>query len=143
MNDVQKTLTALDLGGGRISTIGYDSQAPASRLLAEFGFDLPREGALVALLELFRGARVEARLATRSISGSVVGVESRDVPSGERGVAKVARVTLLCDDGSAQSFDAVEIESLRFLDKELAADVQRYLEVLRDTYRAERKGMQL
>jgi hypothetical protein len=143
MNDVLKTLTALDLGGGRISTIGYDSQAPATRLLAEFGFDLPREGALIALLELFRGARVEARLATRSIAGSVVGVETRDAPSGERGVAKVARVTLLCEDGSAQSFDAVEIESLRFLDKELAADVQRYLEVLRDTYRAERKSMQL
>ncbi len=146
MNDVLKTLTAIDGGGGRVSTIGYDSQAPAGRLLADFGFALPPEGALVALLRLFRGAQVEVVLAARTLVGSVVGVESREVAGrAESGgaVAEVARVTLLGHDGSAQSFDAVEIQSLRFLDQDLADDVKRYLEILRDSHRAERKSMQL
>jgi hypothetical protein len=142
MNDVLKSLTALDLDGGRVSTIGYDSQAPAARLLGDFGFELPREGAIVALLKMFRGAQVEVNLGGKVVTGSVVGVEPRQVAAGDK-VAEVQRVTLLTSDGSAVSFDAVEVQAVKFLDKELSDDVRRYLEILRDSYRAERKSMQL
>jgi hypothetical protein len=142
MNDVLKSLTALDLDGGRIATIGYDSQAPAERLLGEFGFELPKEGAIVALLKMFRGAHVEVKLGGQTIVGSVVGVEPREVAAGDK-VAEVSRVTLLTREGAAVSFDAVEVESVKFLDRDLSEDVGRYLEILRDSYRAERKSMQM
>jgi hypothetical protein len=38
MNDVLKSLTAIDFSGGKISTIGYDTKAPPDRLLSQFGF---------------------------------------------------------------------------------------------------------
>ncbi len=142
MNDVLKSLTALDLDGGRVSSIGYDSQAPAARLLSEFGFDLPREGAIVALLKMFRGAQVEVKLGGETIVGSVVGVEPRQVSAGDK-VAEVSRVTLLTSGGEAVSFDAVEVQAVKFLDRDLSDDVRRYLEILRDSYRAERKSMEL
>jgi hypothetical protein len=142
MNDVLKSLTALDLDGGRISTIGYDSQAPAGRLLSEFGFTLPPQGALVAMLQMFRGAQVEVKLAGQTLVGAVVGVEPHEVPSGDK-VAEVPRVTLLTNEGAAISFDATEIQSIRFLDRDLSDDLRRYLEILRDSYRAERKAMEL
>ena len=142
MNDVLKSLTALDLGGGRVSSIGYDSQAPVSRLLSEFGFELPQDGALVAMIQRFRGAEVEIELAGGKQTGSLAGVEMRAVPAGNSSI-QVPRVSLLLEEGRVVSFDTSEIQSLRFLDADLRQDVHRYLDILRDSYRAERKSLQL
>jgi hypothetical protein len=142
MNDVLKSLTALDLGGGRVSSIGYDSQAPVSRLLSEFGFELPQDGALVAMIQRFRGAEVEIELAGGKQTGSLAGVEMRAVPAGNSSI-QVPRVSLLIDEGRVVSFDTSEIQALRFLDADLRQDVHRYLDILRDSYRAERKSLQL
>jgi len=144
MNDVLKSLTVLDLGGGRVSAIGYDSKAPATRLLSEFGFELPADGALVAMLQRFRGAELEVELVGKKLVGSLAGVELRAVPGGAGAAPlQVPRVSLLVDEGRLVSFDASEIQSARFLDADLRQDVRRYLDVLRDSYRAERKGLQL
>src|SRR5215831_14915357 len=142
MNDVLKSLTALDLGGGRVSSIGYDSQAPVSRLLSEFGFDLPPDGALVAMVQRFRGAVVEVELAGGKQTGSLAGFEMRAVPAGNSSI-QVPRVSLLVEEGRVLSFDTSEIQALRFLDADLRQDVHRYLDILRDSYRAERKSLQL
>lgn len=142
MNDVLKSLTALDLGGGRVSSIGYDSQAPVSRLLSEFGFDLPPDGALVAMVQRLRGAVVEVELAGGKQTGSLAGVEMRAVPAGNSSI-QVPRVSLVLEDGRVVSFDAGEIQALRFLDADLRQDVKRYLDILRDSYRAERKSLEL
>ena len=40
LNDVLKSLTVLDLGGGRIAGVNYDSAAPLDRRLAELPIDL-------------------------------------------------------------------------------------------------------
>ena len=144
MNDVLKSLTVLDLGGGRVSAIGYDSKAPSTRLLSEFGFELPADGALVAMLQRFRGAELEVELVGKKVVGSLAGVEMRAVPGGAGAAPlQVPRVSLLVDEGRLVSFDASEIQSARFLDADLRQDVRRYLDVLRDSYRAERKSLQL
>jgi len=144
MNDVLKSLTVLDLGGGRVSAIGYDSKAPSTRLLSEFGFELPADGALVAMLQRFRGAELEVELVGKKLVGSLAGVEMRAVPGGSGAAPlQVPRVSLLVDEGRLVSFDASEIQSARFLDADLRQDVRRYLDVLRDSYRAERKSLQL
>jgi hypothetical protein len=144
MNDVLKSLTVLDLGGGRVSAIGYDSKAPSTRLLSEFGFELPADGALVAMLQRFRGAELEVELVGKKLVGSLAGVELRAVPGGAGAAPlQVPRVSLLVDEGRLVSFDASEIQSARFLDADLRQDVRRYLDVLRDSYRAERKSLQL
>ncbi len=73
LNDVLKSLTAVDLGDGRVSSVRYNSIAPLDERLKSlrlpFGEQVTKSEYLMAL----RGARVEVRIsdgATRSTSRS-------------------------------------------------------------------------
>src|ERR1051326_3875113 len=59
MNDVLKSLTVEEKGGGKISGLRYDSSVPLNQKLAEFPFQLPPGAPLSAVLDQLKGARVE------------------------------------------------------------------------------------
>ena len=50
VSDVLKSLTVLDLDGGHIASVSYDSTKPLEQLLAEVALSIPDEGSLVGLL---------------------------------------------------------------------------------------------
>lgn len=144
MSDAIKSLTALDLDGGRVASIAYDSQKPFDKRLEEFGFELPAEGALEAAVKRLRGARVALDLAGRGrVEGSLLGLDERmEVgPSGSE--HKVPRVTLLTDDGGVVSVDLFDLKRMEFLDEELRAELERYAQVLRSAYRGGDKTIRL
>src|SRR5690242_7040604 len=58
VSDVLKSLTVLDLDGGHISSVSYDSTKPLEQLLAEVAFNVPDQSSLVTLLPQLKGARV-------------------------------------------------------------------------------------
>src|SRR5690606_2887334 len=58
MKDVLKSLFAIDLGGGRISTIHYDSKDPIQKQLEDILFRVPEGSALVQFLAQLKGADV-------------------------------------------------------------------------------------
>ena len=58
VSDVLKSLTVLDLDGGHIASVSYDSTKPLEQLLAEVALSIPDEGSLVGLLPQIKGARV-------------------------------------------------------------------------------------
>src|ERR671927_1519434 len=58
VSDVLKSLTVLDLNGGHIASVSYDSTKPLEQLLAEVALSIPDEGSLVGLLPQLKGARV-------------------------------------------------------------------------------------
>ena len=56
-----KSLTVLDLDGGHIASVSYDSTKPLEQLLAEVALSIPEtSGSLVGLLPQMKGARVAA-----------------------------------------------------------------------------------
>src|SRR3954471_17838365 len=61
MNDVLKSLTVEEKGGGKISGLRYDSMDPLGHKLAEFPFQLGDQEPLSAVLGQLRGARVELK----------------------------------------------------------------------------------
>src|SRR3954454_16745609 len=61
VSDVLKSLTVLDLGGGTVSTVSYDSTTPLAQLLTEIALSIPDTGSLKALLPQLKGARVSVR----------------------------------------------------------------------------------
>src|SRR6266498_2382259 len=61
VSDVLKSLTVLDLDGGHIASVSYDSTKPLEQLLAEVALSIPDEGSLVGLLPQLKGARVAVR----------------------------------------------------------------------------------
>ncbi len=59
MNDVLKSLTVVEAGGGTITGLRYDSSEPLARKLSEFPFQLGPGQPLSALLDQLKGARIE------------------------------------------------------------------------------------
>src|SRR5437588_11170621 len=61
MNDLLKSLTIEEKGGGKISGLRYDSMDPLGHKLAEFPFKIGEEQPLSAILGQLKGARVELK----------------------------------------------------------------------------------
>jgi hypothetical protein len=58
VSDVLKSLTVLDLDGGHVASVSYDSTKPLEQLLSEVSIEIPDENSLVGLLPQIKGARV-------------------------------------------------------------------------------------
>jgi len=75
LDDVLKTLTVLDLDGGRVTDIGYDSLAPIEQRLRNVRLPIGDTPSFFDLLSALRGARVEVRLGTEAVAGRVLSAE--------------------------------------------------------------------
>ncbi len=99
INDLLKSMVLQDDGGGRVSTISYSSKDPLTRTLATFSIDLTQNPTLADLLNQIRGEQIELDAPTK-ITGTILGVEKRQVPAGKDGATvEAAFLTLLTDDG--------------------------------------------
>jgi hypothetical protein len=126
VSDVLKSLTVLDLDGGLVSTVSYDSTTPVEQLLAEIAISIPDEDSLTSLLPQLKGARVSIRptAATPAIIGTLLGIDT--VADGDTGKARKFRVSLLTEAADIRSFDLFEVE-LQLLDEGLKRDLDFYL----------------
>jgi hypothetical protein len=61
LNDVLKSLTVLDLSGGRITGVDYNSEAPLARRLGTLRLALGEKPSVADFLGALRGARLEVR----------------------------------------------------------------------------------
>src|SRR5262245_38029898 len=59
INDLLKSLVLQDLGGGRVSTVSYDSHEPIDRILRSFALDLNNNPTFSQLLNQARGEKIE------------------------------------------------------------------------------------
>ncbi|MBI1763687.1 MAG: carboxypeptidase regulatory-like domain-containing protein [Acidobacteria bacterium] len=141
MNDVLKSLVALDLGkganAGKITGVTYDSTKPLDRRLEEFGVTLDGSNAagMTALIGQFKGARVSVRTggaSANAITGTVVGIEKRaKVQNGER--SETQELVLLNEAGELFSLPFEQMRSLKLLDAKLREDLDQYLSILQST----------
>src|SRR5260221_11475041 len=76
LNDVLNALTVLDLSGGRITGVDYNSEAPLARRVATLRLALGEKPTVAEFLCALRGARVEIRSgAGAAVAGKVFSVE--------------------------------------------------------------------
>ena len=75
LNDVLKSLTAVDTGDGRISSVRYNSTAPLSERLKSLRLPFGLQTTNADFLNALRGARVEVRSGTTSATGRLLSVE--------------------------------------------------------------------
>jgi hypothetical protein len=129
MNDVLKSLTTLDLDGGLISSVSYESTKPLEKRLEDIAIRLPDKNALTGLLAQIKGARVAVELGARKVEGIVIGIETVERGAGDS-VLHASYLSLLVDDAAVQSFDLIEVKSLVLLDESLRKDLQHLLDVL-------------
>ena len=77
INDLLKSMVLQDFGGGKISTVTYESKDPITKTLKTFAIDLTSQPTLADLLQQIRGESVQVE-APQPITGKIVGVEPQD-----------------------------------------------------------------
>lgn len=128
LDDVLKSLTVLDLNGGRIAGITYNSSAPTDRQLAELHLPADDKPTLVAFLSALRGARLEVRGGAAPVTGRLLGIE-RKTRTGGGATLEVDYLSLLTDSGEIRTAEISPAFSVRLLDPALAAKLARYLDL--------------
>lgn len=142
MKDLLKSLFAVDLQGGRIASISYDTKDPLSKQLEEILLRVPDGHALTHFLSQLQGARVEAVSAGQAVAGSVLGIEPV-ARAAKDGTVTAYKLVLLRDDGKIQPLELLEVSELKILDENLQRDLRRLLEIHLKSKQADRKGIVL
>jgi hypothetical protein len=124
MNDVLKSLTVKEKGGGKISGVRYDSDVPLEEKLKDFPFALGDGQSLTVVLDQLKGSRIEMQFGAERIAGAIVA--ARIIP-GEKERAEREQVTLLLDNGELRNFDLAAAATVRFSDLKLQAQFKDYL----------------
>jgi hypothetical protein len=127
LNDVLNSLTVLDLSGGHITGVDYNSEAPLARRLATLRLALGEKPTQSDFLGALRGARIEVRSGSASaITGKLLSVE-RKTRSSTTFTVETDEISLITDDGEVRSVDLNPSTSIRILDGDLKLEVGRYL----------------
>ncbi|HYK40292.1 MAG TPA: carboxypeptidase regulatory-like domain-containing protein, partial [Candidatus Eremiobacteraceae bacterium] len=127
LNDVLKSLTVLDLSGGRITGVDYNSEAPLARRLATLRLALGERPTVAEFLGALRGARVEIRSgAGTTIGGKLLSVE-RKTRMGMAGSVEMEQISLISDAGEVRNVDLNTATSVRIVDRDLNTEVGKYL----------------
>jgi len=127
LNDVLKSLTVLDLSGGRITGVDYNSEAPLARRLATLRLALGERPTAAEFLGALRGARLEVRSGTGpALTGKLLSVE-RKTRTGTNWTVETDEISLITDNGEVHSVDLNPSTSVRIAEKDLQVEVGRYL----------------
>jgi hypothetical protein len=131
LNDVLNSLTVVDLGGGRIGGVRFNSIAPLSERLKALRLPLGEATSRDDFLNALRGTRVEVHNGAASGAGRVLSVETRRTLNhkGEQ-LTEVTVLSLVTDGGELRSFEMGPATSVRIADRDLSDDVGRYLDLI-------------
>jgi hypothetical protein len=127
MNDVLKSLTLTDRGGGKISGLRYDSMDPLSHKLAEFPFQIEGGQSLAAMFDQLKGSRVELKLGNDTVAGAIV---TGRVVAGTDRQPEREFLTLMLDSGEMRTVDLSAAAGIRFPDAKLQGQFKDYLGAL-------------
>src|SRR6266571_3557234 len=105
LNDVLKSLTVLDLSGGQISGVDYNSEAPLARRLATLRLTLGENPAM---------------------AGKLLSVEQKSREK-DKGTTEWTEISLVSDGGEVRTTEVTPATSVRIVEKDLQVEVGRYL----------------
>ena len=142
LDDVLKSLTVLDLDGGRVTAVGYNSNAPLERQLGALRLPLGTDPSAPAMLGALVGARVEVVRGGTASSGRLLGVERRRQGSGAE-AGEVDYLSIVTDAGEVRLFELGPATSVRLLERELRERVGRYLGLVAAARDGDRRRMTL
>ncbi|HEX4381125.1 MAG TPA: carboxypeptidase regulatory-like domain-containing protein [Candidatus Acidoferrum sp.] len=127
LNDVLKSLTVLDLNGGRITGVDYNSEAPLARRLGTLRLALSERPSVSEFLGALRGARLEVRPATGpAVTGKLLSVE-RKTRNSANWTSETEEISLITDGGEVRTVDLNPSTSVRIVDHDLQMEVGKYL----------------
>jgi hypothetical protein len=130
LNDVLKSLTVVDLSGGKVSGVRYNSIAPLSQRLSTLRLALDGNTDRASFLNALRGARVEIHGASSSATGRLLSVEEIMHQDKDGNELKITQLSLVSDSGELRTFDLTTATSVRILEGDMTREVGRYMALL-------------
>jgi len=129
LDDALASLTVLDLGGGRVSGVNFNSTAPFERRLGELRLPISERTTMAEFLNALRGTRLEVRSGTAGFSGKLLSVERKTRISGGT-TLEVDVISLVTDAGELREVELSPGVSVQIADPELHGDINRYFTLL-------------
>ncbi len=143
LNDVLKSLTAVDTGDGRISSVRYNSTAPLEERLKSLRLPFSQQITNAEFLNALRGARVEVRSGTRSAAGRLLSVEKSRKQDARGNFTDVTEFSLVGDAGELRTFELTPATSVRLAERDLNEEVGRYMNLIGSSRAADVRRMTL
>jgi hypothetical protein len=140
LNDVLKTLTVLDLNGGRIAGVAYGTAAPLDRQLGDLRLPVSDKTTLAEFLGALRGTRLEARNGANVITGRLLSVEHKTRVAGGT-TLEVDYISLITDSGEIKTTEVSPAFSVRLLERGLTGKVDRLLDLVSAEREADMRRM--
>ncbi len=127
LNDVLKSLTVLDLSGGKITGVDYNCEAPLARRLSTLRLALGENPSVTDFLGALRGARLEVRGGSgTSVTGRLLSVQQKSRVK-DNGKTEWTEIALVSDNGEVRTAEVTPSTSVRIAEKDLQMEVGRYL----------------
>ena len=130
LNDVLKSLTAVDLGDGRVSSVRYNSIAPLDERLRSLRLPFGEQVTQSEYLSALRGARVEVRSGSATAAGRLLSVEKIRRQRSRDDFEDVTAFSIVTDTGEMKNFELGAGTSVRIAERELTDEVGRYLSLI-------------
>jgi hypothetical protein len=138
MDDVLKSLTIEEKGGGKIAGLRYDSSEPLDHKLADFPFQLGAGQPLSAVLDQLKGAQIELKFANETVTGAIVA--ARLAPGDDKHPER-EQITLLMEAGDLRNFDLGAAAGIRFTEGRLQIQLKDYLAALTEARSKEKRSV--
>ena len=123
MNDVLKSLTVVETGGGKVTGLRYDSAMPLEARLAEYSFGIGEHVPLAEFLDQFKGARIEFD----TIAGSIV--SGRSIPQTNDKTHREL-VVVMTDANELRTVDLSAVTKIKLSDNVLQKQLRDYLSAM-------------
>jgi hypothetical protein len=129
LNDALASLTVLDLDGGRISGVSYNSTAPFDRRLGALRLPLDEQTSVSKFLDALRGSRLEVSSGADPVSGRLLSVERKTRTAGGT-TLEVDIISVVTDSGEIREIEVTPTTRVRLVDAGLHGEMNRYLSLL-------------
>ena len=129
LNDVLQSLTALDLDGGSVANISYNSVAPIDQRLAALRLPLGTNTDRLQFYRVLRGARVEIRGGAAVTTGRILTVEQK-TRTRNGGTEAIIELTLVSDEGAVRTIELTPGTSVHLAEREVREDLSSYLGIV-------------
>ncbi len=143
MKDLLTSFYAVDLSGGRIVSVQYETRDPLSKQLQDILINVPERAALSQFLTQLKGARITVKASGETIEGRVLGTEPTSEIVNNQGVRQGYRLVILTDAGPIRSADLFAITEFSLADEALRRDLGRLLDLTLDSKYTNRKKLTL
>jgi hypothetical protein len=130
LNDVLKSLTAVDLGEGRVSSVRYNSIAPLDERLKSLRLPFGEQVTQAEYLLALRGARVEVRSGSATAAGRLLSVEKIRKQRTKDDFEEVTAFSIVTVTGEMRNFELGAGTSVRIAERELTDEIERYLTLI-------------